>query len=140
MTSPGWLRWLGRIPFGLRMVVVCTAIGILLGLGGAQLASSDVVGHYTSPGPILISADQRTLAGTVAGRCATGSLEVRETAETVTVRLHMWPEVMIAPGSCAMLTSSRSTPSLGATVAHAERSGAMRATAPPGLFQSCAWE
>jgi hypothetical protein len=66
------------------------------------LAGSKVVGHYISPGPILVSADQRTLAGSVGGSCTSGSLEVEETDRTVTVRLHQWPIVMMAPGLCAI--------------------------------------
>lgn len=104
MTSRGWLRWPGRVPVGLRIAIVCTVVGVAAGVGGARWAATRVVGHYESPGPILVSADQRTLAGTVSKGCASGSLDLQETASTVTVRLYLWPSIMIAPGQCAMQT------------------------------------
>ena len=104
MTSPQWLRWLGRIPAGLRIAVVCIVVGVTLGFVGANLTETKVIGHDESAGPILVSADQRTLASTVHSGCAEGSLDVDETASTVTVRLHLLPAVMIAPGTCAMQT------------------------------------
>jgi hypothetical protein len=90
-----------RILAGLGLAVVCTALGIGLGAGGANWASSHIVGSYVSPGQLLISADQRTLASTVV-RCASGSLEAHETRKTITVRLHLLPQIMIGAGECAM--------------------------------------
>jgi hypothetical protein len=104
VTSPQWLRWLGRIPAGLRIAVICTAVGIALGTVGAHLTTTKVIGHDQSAGPILVSADQRTLASTVHSGCSEGTLDVDEGTSTVTVRLHLWPSVMIAPGTCAMQT------------------------------------
>jgi hypothetical protein len=146
MTGRRWFAWLRRIPFGVRIAVIFTAVGVLLGVGGAHLASSTVVGHYASPGSILVSADQRSLASTVSSGCATGDLEVQETADTVTLRLHLWPDIMIAPGECAMqsFTATLRAP-LGSRhlvdgVTHAELpsfngSGILRPTyLPPGFI------
>src|SRR5262249_49787665 len=81
--------------------LVFTGLGIGLGVAGASWTSSHVAGSYNSPGDLLISADQRTLASTVQ-RCASGSLEANETDQTITVRLFLVPDVMIAPGVCGM--------------------------------------
>jgi hypothetical protein len=85
---------------GFGIAIVCMAVGVGLGVGGADWASSHVVGRYVSPGGLLISADQRTLASTVT-RCASGQLEADESAQAITVRLHLLPEMMIGPGVCA---------------------------------------
>jgi hypothetical protein len=89
-----------RVLTGFGIAIVCIAVGIGLGVAGADWASSNVVGSYVSPGGLLISADQRTIASTVT-RCASGSLEASETPQTITVRLHLLPEMMMAPGVCA---------------------------------------
>jgi hypothetical protein len=82
--------------------VGCVLAGAGIGFGGAHLVASSVIGHYVSPGSILISADQRTLTSTAGGACETGSLDVQESASTVVVSLHLWPAIMIAPGACAI--------------------------------------
>lgn len=97
-----WRRGLSRIPWWVRVGVGCTLAGVLIGVVGARWASSSVIGHYVSPGSILVSADQRTLTATAGGSCQTGSLVAQENPSTVVVRLHLWPSVMIAPGVCAL--------------------------------------
>jgi hypothetical protein len=79
----------------------CVIGGAAIGFWAARLTAPSIVGHYESPGSILISADERTLTAS-AGSCMTGSLDAAETAGTVVLRLHAWPSVMIAPGSCAI--------------------------------------
>lgn len=91
-----------RLPAGFLLTVAALAAGVALGVGGASLASRTVAGADLSPGPILIGADGRTLAGTVGGSCASGYLKTSETAHTVTVVLHRSPTFMIAPGSCGI--------------------------------------
>jgi len=89
--------------YALPALIALTA-GIAVGTAGADVASSTIAGSDNSPGPILISADQRTLAGTVGGSCSSGYLKVAETTRTVTVVLHRSPNFMIAPGACAIET------------------------------------
>lgn len=84
--------------------LVALAVGVAVGVLGSDLASTTVAGSDVSPGPILVSADQRTLAGTVGGSCSSGFLKVDETARTVTVVLHRSPQIMLAPGSCGIET------------------------------------
>jgi hypothetical protein len=80
--------------------VVCIALGIGLGVGGAKWTSAHD-GSYVSPGQLLISADQRTLASTVQAQCTSGHLEADETAQTITVRLYLGQTEMIH-GVCAI--------------------------------------
>lgn len=94
-------RAAGRIPTGLRIGVVCTLLGIAAGVGGAHLLA--IGKNYRPVGRLLVSADGRTLAGTVGG-CGGGALEVTETSKTITVRLRVFPNFMIAPGECAIET------------------------------------
>jgi hypothetical protein len=49
---------------GFGLIILCIAVGVGLGVGWAKLTSSHDEG-YVSPGQLLISADQRTLASTV---------------------------------------------------------------------------
>lgn len=109
-------RWsrVNRIPRWARIGVGCTVAGILIGFGAAHFASSSVIGHFASPGSILVSADERTLTATASGSCQTGSLDVQQSPSTVVVKLHLWPAIMIAPGSCAMeIFTARLTAPLG---------------------------
>lgn len=107
-------RTAGRIPRWATIGVGCTVAGILIGFVAARLASSSVIGHYVSPGSILVSANQRTLTATAAGSCQTGSLDVQQSPSTVVVKLHLWPAILIAPGSCAMeIFRARLTAPLG---------------------------
>jgi hypothetical protein len=87
---PGW------VIFG----VGCVIAGVVIGYVVARLTSS-FMGDYKSPGSLLISADQRTLTAS-AGMCLSGSLEARESPDAVTVRLHLVPQAMLAPGSCGI--------------------------------------
>jgi hypothetical protein len=82
-------------------VLACFAAGVLLGIQSLP-QGSHVLGDYESPGQILISADQRTLAGTVTNSCAAATLEVQETAAAVTVRLHEWQAGVSIQGVCAI--------------------------------------
>jgi hypothetical protein len=108
-----WRRGVYRVPRWVRIGVSCTLAGMLIGFAGARLAASSVIGHYVSPGSILVSADQRTLTAS-GGSCETGSLDVQESPSTVTVRLHLWPAIMIAPGSCSLeIFAARLTAPLG---------------------------
>jgi hypothetical protein len=66
-------RWVRRIPPWVSVGVGCVLAGATIGFAGAHLAASSVIGHYVSPGEILISTDQRTLTAS-AGSCETGSL------------------------------------------------------------------
>jgi hypothetical protein len=104
MTDRRWFRWFYRIPVGVRVAVISTAIGVLLGVGGVQLGTSMVAGNYMSPGSILVSADQQTLASTVSSSCTSGELEAQETDQTVTLRIRLSRDVMPVPGTCAMQT------------------------------------
>jgi len=109
-----WWRSLYRIPRWVRIGAVSILAGVLIGFAMAQWASSSVIGHYVSPGSILVGADQRTLTASTGGACQTGSLDVQENPSTVVVRVHLWPAVMIAPGSCALeIFSARLSEPLG---------------------------
>ena len=106
MTSRGWLRVAGRIPVWAQVTaaaLACFAVGILLGTMTLP-KGSNLFGDYESPGRILVSADQRTLAGTVTNGCAAAVLEVQETAVAVTVRLHVWQANGPIRGVCAIET------------------------------------
>jgi hypothetical protein len=89
------------------VVAVSLLLGVGLGTLGAHLVlSAGPAGSYHSPGPLLISADGYTLAGSVGSGCSAGTLEAAETANRVTVRLHVSPTLMIAPGTCAIQSFS----------------------------------
>jgi hypothetical protein len=110
-----WRRGVSRVPRWVIIGVGCVVAGIILGFAVARWTSSSVVGHYESPGSILVSADQRTLTASAGGSCLTGSLDVQETPDAVVARLHTWPSFMIAPGVCAMeIFSARLHAPLGA--------------------------
>jgi hypothetical protein len=67
-----------------------------------RASPATVAGAVVSPGPILVSADGRTLAGSVGGDCTSGYLDVQETSREVIVELHRSPVFMMAPGSCGI--------------------------------------
>jgi hypothetical protein len=90
-----------RVPIWPFLVIGTLVVGIAIGVVGGKFASHRIVGSDVSPGPLLVSPDGRTLTGSV-GTCASGTLDVTETARTVTVVLHRDPSFMIAPGSCAI--------------------------------------
>jgi len=95
-------RGFSRIPGWVITGAGCVIAGIVIGYAIAQWTSSSFIGHFESPGSILVAADQRTITASAGGSCLTGSLDVQESPDTVTVRLHVWPVAMIAPGACAM--------------------------------------
>jgi hypothetical protein len=90
-----------RILRGVLVGAAFVAVGVVAAVIGSRLAVGGVT-RYRSPGPLYISADGLTLAASGAGGCGGGVLEARETARTVTVRLRAYPDVMIAPGVCAI--------------------------------------
>jgi len=79
-----------------RFIVVGIAVALVLSYGTVHGLSTDEPVRQ-----VLVSADGRTLAGTLTG-CHSGYLEVEETDRWVVVWLHSRPSLMIAPGVCAM--------------------------------------
>lgn len=102
--TAGERSWRSRLAIGLLTLAVTLAAGITIGVIGADLSGGVVGGGDVSPGPILVSADQRTLAGSVGGSCMTGYLVVDETDREVSVKLRRAPVIMMAPGSCGILS------------------------------------
>lgn len=95
-------RWIRGIRPWVLVGVGCVLVGAAIGFTAARLIAAPFIGHYASPGSILISADQRTLTASAGEACETGSLDVQESSSTVMVRLHLLPAIMIAPGSCGI--------------------------------------
>jgi hypothetical protein len=81
--------------------VVFLAVAVVAGVVGSHFATGTVI-EYRSPGSLLVSADGMTLAASTSSDCGTAVLEARETPSTVTVRLRQYPNLMIAPGLCAV--------------------------------------
>ena len=117
------LRWWRRLPAWLRIAALFTAISIVLGVAGAQATMTKLVVGDQPAGQVMISADQRTLV-IEATRCGNGTLTVLETASTVTVRLHLGPDLEL--GDCpwqtftATLTAPIGSRRLVDAVTHAE--------------------
>jgi len=80
----------------LRFVIVGVLVAVVLSYGYVRALQP-----ARPIGSLLVSADGRTLAGTVDG-CFQGHLEVSESDEWVAVWLRSSPDLMLAPGSCAM--------------------------------------
>jgi hypothetical protein len=107
------VNWKGRAARRVAFGAGCVIAGIVIGFAVARWTTSSE-GQYKSPGTILISADQRTLTASAGGSCLTGTLDVRESPDTVVVRLHTVPTFMMAPGSCGMeIFSARLAAPLG---------------------------
>jgi hypothetical protein len=83
------------------LTVVFLAVAVVAGVVGSRLAAGTVI-DYRSPGNLLISSDGMTLAASTSSDCGTAVLEARETPSTVTVRLRRYPNLMFAPGVCAV--------------------------------------
>jgi hypothetical protein len=103
MTSPREQRWSRRVPFSLRFsltALVMLSAGIVIGVRGSYWASTNILAIEVSPTAILVSADQRTLTGTVPDGCMTGTLVVDEGAAAVTVRVREFYTTEIPFDSC----------------------------------------
>jgi hypothetical protein len=106
------VNWKGRATRWVAFCAGCVIAGIVIGFVAARWTTSSE-GQYTSPGAILISADERTLTAS-AGSCLSGTLDLQESPDAVVVRLHTVPAVMMAPGSCAIeIFSARLSAPLG---------------------------
>jgi len=85
-----------KVSVAIRFVVVGIAVAWVLSYGTVHTLATDETVRQ-----VLVSADGRTLAGTLTG-CHSGYLETEELDNWVVVRLHSTPSVMLAPGICAM--------------------------------------
>jgi hypothetical protein len=90
-----------RVLRGVLMGAGLIALGIALAVVGSRVAVGTVA-DYHSPERLLISADGLTLASSAGSGCGTAVLEARESRTTVTVRLRTYPNLLIAPGVCAI--------------------------------------
>jgi hypothetical protein len=93
-------RRTGRAPWIIAAIVAAGVIAALIMSRAAILSR----GSYRAVGTILVSADGRTLAGSVGSECGSAELKVKETRTSVTVRLRTYSGMMLAPGSCAILS------------------------------------
>lgn len=93
-----------------RVLVLLALLGLGVGMGivGAGVIGAPFGGSDESPGFILVSPDQRTLASAIAqhGNCDDGSLKVTETSRTVTVVWHRVPAGLQLFGDCTGISAS----------------------------------
>ncbi len=85
-----------RAAVALRFILV----GVLVAVG-LSYGSVHALGSTLPIEDLLVSADGRTLAGTVTG-CYQAHLDVSESDDSVAVWLRGFPGIMLAPGECAM--------------------------------------